>query len=64
MKRPGNNTQTLIGTLIGSLTAAIGAWQINSGNAEALEHALETLDTCHATVQQIALRVSGMMEEK
>ena len=63
MKQPGNNTQTLIGTLIGAATAALGAWQINSGGADALEHAQTQVDTCHATVQQIALRVSRMMEE-
>ena len=61
--RPGNNTQTLTGTLIGAATAARGAWQINSGNADALEHAQTQVDTCHATVQQIALRVSQLMEE-
>ena len=63
MKQPGNNTQTLIGTLIGAATAALGAWQINSGGADALEHSQDQVDRCHATVQQIALRVSHMMEE-
>ena len=62
MKQPGNNTQTLIGTLIGAATAAVGAWQINAGSADALDDAHAGWQSCQETIQEIALNVSKVME--
>ncbi len=60
--KASNNTQTLLGTLIGAATAALAAWQINSGNAEALEDAHDGWKSCQNTIQEIALNVSKVME--
>ena len=60
--KASNNTQTLIGTMVGAATAALGAWQINSGGADALEDAHEGWRSCQKTIQEIALNVSKVME--
>lgn len=58
----GNHTQTALGSLVAAAgTLALG-WQLQDDKSDALEDAHAGWKSCQETIQQIALRVSGMME--